>query len=105
MAHDLLVTVIGVHIKGGEEVPRPGRARGKNCRLIRLSAMHSAQVELYQAFRASGMRKAELARRLGIGKTVIDRLFDLGNRTRLDQMEAAFGALGKQVVIEVRDAA
>ena len=106
MAYDLLVTLIQDHIKCGEELPRPGnKLRGKNLRMIRLSALHSVKVELYQAFRASGMRKAELSRHLAIPKTVIDRLFNLNNRTRLDQIESAFNALGKRVDVNVRDAA
>ncbi len=104
MAHDLLVTMIQEHIKSGEDLPHPGKPRGKSYRMIRLSALHSIKVELYQAFRASGMRKADLARSLAIPKTVIDRLFDLNNRTRLDQIEAAFDTLGKQVDVNVRDA-
>jgi len=51
------------------------------------------------------VRKAELARRLGIPKANIDRLFDLRHRSRLDQIEAAFKALGKEIRIEVRAAA
>jgi hypothetical protein len=51
------------------------------------------------------MRKADLARHLAIPKTVIDRLFNLSNRTRLDQIESAFDALGKRVDVNVRDAA
>ena len=73
--------------------------------MIRLSALHGIKVELYQAFGASGISKSELARRLAIPKTVIDRLFDLRNRTRLDQIEAAFAALGKRVDVNIRDAA
>jgi antitoxin HicB len=59
---------------------------------------------LYIAFTASGIRKAELARRLGTPTTVVDRLFDFRNRTRLDRIEAVFAALGKRVAFEVRDA-
>jgi DNA-binding transcriptional regulator LsrR (DeoR family) len=51
------------------------------------------------------MRKAELARRLGIPKTTVDRLFDFANHTRLDQIEAAFAVLGKRIAVEVKDAA
>jgi antitoxin HicB len=51
------------------------------------------------------MRKAELARHLGIPTTQVDRLFDLRHHSRLDQIEAAFKALGKEISIEVRDAA
>jgi len=39
--------------------------------------------ELYMAFWPPGIRKAELARRLGIPKTTVDRLFDLDHHTRL----------------------
>jgi antitoxin HicB len=35
----------------------------------------------------------------------VDRLLDLRHASRLDQIEAAFAALHKRVVIEIRDAA
>ena len=57
------------------------------------------------AFDASGIRKAEMARRMGISKVNVDRLFDLTHYSRLDQIEAAFRALGKELAIEIRDAA
>lgn len=53
----------------------------------------------------SGIRRAELARRLGVPKNTIDRLFDLDRHTRIDQIEAAFAALGKQLSVEIREAA
>jgi antitoxin HicB len=62
-------------------------------------------VELYDAFLASGMRKAELARRLGSPKSNLDRLFDLNHHSRLDQLEAAFAALNKKLRIDIEDAA
>jgi antitoxin HicB len=105
MAVDALLLMIGEHIRKGEPLPRPSRPRGKKYRSIELPAMESAKMELYNAFRAAGITKAELARRVGIPKTTVDRLFDFRNHTRLDQLEAAFRALGKHVSIEVRDAA
>jgi antitoxin HicB len=105
MALDALLTMIREHIRSGEEVPRPTRPRGRKYRMIRLPALESAKVELYQAFTSSGIRKTELARRMGISKVNIDRLFDLKHHSRLDQMEAAFRALGKDLAIQVRDAA
>jgi antitoxin HicB len=48
---------------------------------------------LKREFRAAGNRKSELARRLGVPKTSLDRLFDLRHNSRLDQIEAAFKAL------------
>ena len=55
--------------------------------------------------RTAGIRKAELARRLGCQKSQIDRLLDFKNSTRMGHIEAAFRALGKRIVIEVQSAA
>ena len=104
MAADAIRTMIRELIRQGEEIPHPSRPRGRKHRMIRLAALDAAKAELYMAFLTSGIRKAELARRLGIPKTTVDRLFDLDRHTRLDQMEAAFAALGKRLSIEIGDA-
>jgi hypothetical protein len=46
-----------------------------------------------------------LARRIGIPKTHIERLFSLRHHSRLDQLEAAQASIGKRLHVEVRDAA
>ena len=104
MAADAIRTMIRELIRQGKEIPRPTRPRGRKHRRIRLAALDAAKAELYMAFLASGIRKAELARRMGIPKTTVDRLFNFENHTRLDQMEAAFEALGKCLSIEISDA-
>src|SRR4051812_18195213 len=100
MAADAIRTMIREHIRNGE-LPRPGKARGRNCRMIRLGAPDAIKASLYVAFRASGMNKAGLARGLGISKTNVDRLFDLNHLSRLDQIEAAFAVLGKRLSVEI----
>ena len=105
MALDAILTMMREHIRHGETLPRPSKPRGRKYRMIRLPAMQAAKAELYRAFMDSGVRKAELARRLEISKGNIDRLFDLNHHSRLDQIEAAFKAIGKDLNIEVRDAA
>jgi antitoxin HicB len=105
MATALLQTLVQEHIRGGQALPRPTRPRGRRARMIRLPALQAAKAELYRAFLESGDRKADLARRLGVPKTSVDRLFDLRHRSRLDQIEAAFKALGKDITIYVQDAA
>jgi len=84
---------------------QPTRHRGARFRLVALSALQAAKVDLYEAFQASGLKKAEFARRVGISKTHIERLFSLRHRSRLDQLEAAFAVLGKRLHVEVCDAA
>jgi antitoxin HicB len=77
MARDLLLLTIGDYIRDGKQLPIPARRRGSKFRAVPLPALQSAKVDLYTAFLASGLKKAELARRIGIPKTHIDRLFSL----------------------------
>lgn len=105
MAIAALQTMVAEHIRNGEDLPRSTRPRGRKYRMIRLPALQELKAELYTAFRASRMKKAELARRLGMPKTTIDRLFDFNNHTRLERIEAAFAALNKQLIIGVSDKA
>ena len=90
----------------GLDVPRPSRAVGKKTVLVCLpSVVDDARIELYTAMRAAGVRKAGLARRMGIHKQQVERLFDLDHASRIEQLEAAFAALGKRLLIAVDDAA
>jgi antitoxin HicB len=105
MAVDCIETVLGDLIKKGESLPVAKRRRGKNYRAIKLPALSEAKTELYRQFLASGVRKSELARRLGISKTNVDRLFDFKHSSRLELLDAAFAALGKRLIIGVDAAA
>jgi antitoxin HicB len=98
-------TVIGEMIKQGTPLPAARKYRGKNYRQVRLPALSGAKAELYRAFQASGIRKAELARRLSISKGNIERLFDLRHSTRMELLDEAFAALGKRLRVEVDEAA
>ena len=96
---------IGDYIREGKPLPAPSRHRGARFRAVPLPALQSAKVDLYTAFLASGLKKAGFARRIGIPKTHIERLFSLRHHSRLDQIEAALRALGKRLHVEVCDAA
>ena len=105
MARDSLRMAIAYRIEHAESVPLPSKRKGKNMRLVGLSTRQAAKLSLYQIWQASGIRKVELARRLGIPPPNVDRLFDFDRATQVDQLEAAFAALGKRLVIGVEDAA
>lgn len=105
MAQDLLLLTINDYIREGKPLPVPTRRRGSKYRAVALPALQTAKVDLYRAFQASRLKKAEFARRIGIPKTHIERLFSLRHHSRLDQIEAAFAALGKRLHVEARDAA
>lgn len=105
MAQDLLALTIGDFVRESRPLPVPKRHRGSRYRRVTLTALQTAKVNLYVAFLESGLKKAEFARRIGIPKTHIERLFSLRHQSRLDQIEAAYAALGKRLHVEVRDAA
>jgi antitoxin HicB len=50
------------------------------------------------------MRKADLARLLGVHMPQVDRLLDLRHRPKLEQVEAALNAVGYRIELAVRAA-
>jgi antitoxin HicB len=105
MAQDLLMLTIGDYIRESRPLPPPKQRRGPKFRRVPLPALQAAKVDLYTAFLESGLKKAEFARRAGMPKTHIERLFSLRHHSRLNQIESAFAALGKRLRIEVLNAA
>ncbi|MEK7406990.1 MAG: type II toxin-antitoxin system HicB family antitoxin [Acidobacteriota bacterium] len=103
-AADLLQDVLADYIENRREIPVPSKLRHRS-RFVALSLLTEAKVRLYREMRSAGVRKAELARRLGCHMRQVDRLLDIHHASRLDQMEAAFAALKKTLVLDVRDAA
>jgi antitoxin HicB len=93
---------IAARMADGEDVPE-GHQRGP--RLVRLPALTVLKVELYRQLREAGITRAELARRLGWKRESVDRLFRLDHASRLQQLEAAFAALGQAVSVSVHAAA
>ena len=76
--------------------PPAGRRR------VVLPTQIAIKVRLYQAARKDGISKRELGRRLkwhGAGPQV-DRLFNVKHTSRLDQLDAAFRALGLRLGID-----
>jgi antitoxin HicB len=100
---DAIETVLLGHMADRREIPlpRPGR-RGP---FVTLPALTEAKLALYTEMRAAKVGKAELARRLNWHLPQVDRLLDLRHNSRLDQLEAAFRVLGKQISVEVSPAA
>ncbi len=101
-AVDAIETALASMIDDGEDIPAPAGGDGE---VVRLPLLTTLKVHLYWALRAAGITRAELARRLGWNRESVDRLFRLDHRSRLEQIEAAFEALGREVDIEVRQAA
>ncbi len=99
-AVDAIEEALAARIADREEITSPSPALGRPVAL--LPALTTLKVALYQAMRETGTRKADLARRLSAHGPQVDRLLDLRHASRLEQMEAAFHALGKNFEILVR---
>lgn len=103
-AADAIELVLSEYIRRKRSIPVPSKLK-RGMRLIALPALTQAKLALYEALQAAGVRKAELARRLGWQKSQVERLMDLRHTSRMDQIEAAFEVLGKRLMIDVANAA
>ena len=102
-APDAIETMLMCYIDFRRDIPMP-RA-GRRGPFVTLPALTEAKLALYTEMRAAKVGKAELARRLNWHLPQVDRLLDLRHNSRLDQLEAAFRVLGKQISVEVSPAA
>jgi antitoxin HicB len=105
MARELILDLAQYHIRHGEPVPVPKRRPGRNSRHVALPLLAAAKIELYRQMQAMGLRKAGLGRLMGMAAPNVERLFRLRHPSRIETIEAAFRALGKDIGLEVRNAA
>ena len=99
-AVDALETGLSLYVDARKPLPVPSKVK-RGQRTVRPSALECAKLGLYQAMTEQGVKKAELARRLGWHMPQVDRLFDLKHSSRLDQIEAAARVLGRQLEVRV----
>src|SRR5450756_537137 len=102
-APDAIESAFMAYIDLRRDIPVPS-AGGKGP-FVTLPALSEAKLALYTAMRAAKVGKAELARRLNCHLPQVDRLLDLRHASRLDQLEAAFPALGRRLSIQIDRAA
>lgn len=100
---DAIETMIIALITDRKEIPRPSKPGKRTVAL--LPALSVAKIELYETMREGKVSKAALARRLNWHLPQVDRLLDLRHASRLDQIEAAFRVLGRELRVDVRPAA
>lgn len=102
-AVDCLETALAMRINRRKEIPVPSPARGRST--VAPGHLIAAKAALYLALRESSISQSELARRMGVMPSLVQRLLDPRHSSRADQFDKAFAALGKRVVLSVEDAA
>ena len=104
MAADALEVVVAGHMSAGEDLPAPTPAEAGE-HLVPVPAAMAAKAAVWRAWRASGISKSELARRMGVAENEVRRILDPDHATRLDRLDQAARALGARLVVDLAMAA
>ena len=99
-AADALEEAIAGRINRGEMVPPPGQLKTRQV-VVPVPAQMAVKAALYMAVKETGIRNAELAKRLHADEKEVRRLLDPHHRSKLPRLEAALEALDRKLVIGV----
>ena len=100
-AVEALESALSFYVEARQPLPLPSPPK-RGQKTVRPGALESAKLGLYQAMTEQGLRKAELARRLGWHVPQVDRLFDMRHASKFDHIESAARALGRRLEVTVR---
>jgi len=82
-------------------IPTPSKPK-RGQRTVTVPPLVAAKLAVYQAMLEEGVTQVELAARLHQDDRQVRRLLDVKHRSRLDMLERALHALGRQMVLEVK---
>lgn len=103
------IDALGMALRGylakGLSLPRPAARRGRGRVEVTVEVTDALKLAVIEAFRTSGMAKAEFARRLGKAETEAHRILDPDHHTKAAVLEDALALFGKRAVVTIRDAA
>jgi antitoxin HicB len=100
MAADALLTAMEFYVEDRRPAPSPSAPkRGEE--LIALPASAAAKVLLLNELIRQKVTAADLARRLGTSPQNVNRLTDIRHPTKIDTIDEALQALGRQLELAV----
>ncbi len=86
------------------DIPQPGPAK-QGQPVVAPPPMQALKFAIYQTMWEQGVTQAALSEALGIDGRQVRRILDLDHNSRLVHLVAALRVLGKEVLVEVKDAA
>jgi antitoxin HicB len=98
LAADAIEVAVMGRMEDELQLPEPNKIN-RNEIPIPLRATIAAKAAVYTAWRASGLKKTELARRLHRHETEVRRILDPRHGTKLDLLEDTARALGGRLVV------
>lgn len=100
MAKDVLIASMEVYFDEKRQVPAPSASQPGD-RMIALPASIAVKVLLLNQMLEQNVIPAELARRMDTTRQEVNRLIDLKHTTRIDRIEDAMSALGRELELSV----
>jgi antitoxin HicB len=100
MAADALITAMDFYFEDRRTVPLPSPVK-RGQLAVELPASVAAKVLLLNELIASGVRNAELARRMHTTAQEVTRLTDLHHPTKIDTVARALKTLGRTLELRV----
>jgi antitoxin HicB len=100
-ATNALLTAFDSLIKDRRDIPAPSPIGSGP--YVTVPALDAAKIALYRAMREAKVNKAELGRRLHWHLPQVDRVLKIRHGSQLEQLEAAFAAVGKRLVVDTDD--
>ena len=100
MAEDALLTAIDFYFEDNRTVPMPSEIQDGEV-LVGLPLSVTAKVLLLNTLLEQRVSQTELAKRMGIRPQQVTRIVNLEHTTKIDTIEQAFKALGKELNIVV----
>ena len=96
MAHDALLTALEFYFEDLREVPRPSPiAAGEN--FVEIPASIAVKVQLLNEMVHQRIKQVDLAKRMDLSPTQVNRIVNLRQATKIDTLSEAFKALGKRL--------
>lgn len=100
MAKDVLLSSMDIYFEKKRPVPLPSKPLPGE-RLIALPASVAVKVLLLNEMLSQNVIASELARRMDTTRQEVHRLIDLKRTTRIDRIEDALSALGRDLDLSV----
>jgi antitoxin HicB len=99
-AVDALETALSIYFEDRLPVPLPSKPK-RNQATVTLPALETSKVLLWDEMLSQKLRKADLARKLSVHTPQIDRLFNIKHSSKLEFVEEAARALGKELSVSL----
>ncbi|MEI7868076.1 MAG: type II toxin-antitoxin system HicB family antitoxin [Candidatus Methylumidiphilus sp.] len=102
-ARDALESALMFYLDDWRSLPKPSVL--PEFPTVSPETLSCAKLALFQAMLEANVSKANLARRLNIDITLVERLMNLDHASKIEQIDVALAALGKRLAVGMREAA